>query len=230
MAARGSYSLVSSAASVPVPALKLERCVVFIDGSNFYFQLRNAGIIPGDLDYARLAMHLVKGRAWVETRLYVGRVDPTGGKLFKDQQSFLKRFQQADSRHTVVLGKIQRRFETNPLAVELLTYLADLPVRINSTVYRELVRRISVRRRVPVFKEKGVDVALACDAVRYGMENRYELAYLISNDGDLRPAVDIVRSYRKRVFAAGCVIGPQLKQACDRAIVLDREVLEACCR
>ncbi len=129
-----------------------------------------------------------------------------------------------------MLGQIQRRLETNQLAVELLTYLANLPVRIDSAIYRELVRRISARRRVPVFKEKGVDVALACDAVRYGIENRYELAYLISNDGDLRPAVDIVRSYNKKVFAAGCVIGPQLKQACDRAIVLDRTVLVACSR
>ncbi len=192
-----------------------------MDGSNFYFQLRHIGIVPGDLDCARFTTHFVMGREWVETRLYVGSVDPAGGRLYTDQQNFLKRFRQSDPRNTVVLSQVRRHFETNPLAVEHLTYLANLPVRIDAVVYRELVKRISARRRVPVFKEKGVDVAPGCDAVRYAMENRYELAHLVSNDGDLKPAVDIVRSHGKRVFAAGCLIGSQLQHACDSAIMLD---------
>ncbi len=204
-----------------------ERCIIFIDGSNFYHQVRDAGVVPGALSYPRLAERLVMGREWLETRYYVGEVDAGAGALHKQQQSFLDTIR-AHPRQQVVLGSIQRFLESNPLAHELLQYLGSLQVRIDHTVYKTIIEMAKQRKQVATYKEKGVDVALACDMVRFAQENRYDVAYLISNDGDLRPAVELTRSYGKRVFAAGCVVGPRLKQVCNSTIIINGDWLRSC--
>lgn len=204
-----------------------DRCIIFIDGSNFYHQVKDAGITPGALSYPRLAERLLMGRNWLETRYYVGEVDAGAGNLRTQQQTFLDAIR-AHPQQVVVLGSIQRFLESNPLAHELLQYLANLHVRIDSTVYKTLIEMAKRHRRVATYKEKGVDVALACDMVRFAQENRYDLAYLISNDGDLRPAVELTRTYGKRVFAAGCIVGPRLQQVCNSTIIVDADWLRAC--
>lgn len=204
-----------------------ERCIIFIDGSNFYHQIRDAGITPGALSYPRLAERLLLGREWLETRYYVGEVDASGGVLHTQQRTFLEAIR-AHPRQQVVLGTIQRFLESNPLAHELLQYLATLRIPIDRAVYQTIVEMAKRHKRVGTYKEKGVDVALACDMVRFAQEDRYDLAYLISNDGDLRPAVEIVRGYGKRVFAAGCVVGPKLKQVCNTTVILSADWLRAC--
>lgn len=210
-----------------MPPANQDRCIIFIDGSNFYHQTRDAGITPGALNFPRLAGRLVMGREWLETRYYIGEVDAAGGHLHTQQKSFLDSIR-AHPRQQVVLGRIQRFPESNPLAHELLQYLAGLRVRIDTTVYRSIVEMAKRHKQVITYKEKGVDVALACDMVRFAQEDRYDLAYLISNDGDLRPAVELARHYGKRVFAAGCVVGPILQQVCHKAIILDSAWLRAC--
>lgn len=167
------------------------------------------------------------GREWLETRYYIGEVDAVAGNLGAQQKYFLDTIR-AHPRQLVVLGSIQRLFESNPLAHELLQYLGGLRVRIDPTVYKTIIEMAKQHKQVATYKEKGVDVALACDMVRFAQENRYDLAYLISNDGDLRPAVELTRSYGKRVFAAGCVVGPRLKQVCNSTIIVDADWLRAC--
>lgn len=52
-------------------------------------------------------------------------------------------------------------------------------------------------------REKGVDVLLAVDLVRLAAENRYDTAIVLSGDGDLVPAMDVVQQvYHKRVEVA----------------------------
>lgn len=177
-----------------MPPSVRERCIIFIDGSNFYHQIKDAGITPGGLSYPRLAERLVMGREWLETRYYIGEVDVGAGNLRTQQQAFLDTIR-AHPRQQVVLGSIQRFFESNPLAHELLQFLGSLRVRIDYTVYKTIIEMAKRHKQVATYKEKGVDVALACDMVRFAQENRYDLAYLISNDGDLRPAVELTRSY-----------------------------------
>jgi len=210
-----------------MPPANQGRCIIFIDGSNFYHQIRDAGITPGALNYPRLAERLVMGREWIETRYYVGEVAAAGGPLHTQQKAFLDSIR-AHPRQQVVLGRIQRFHESNPLAHELSQYLAGLRIRIDTAVYKTLVELAKKHKQVMTYKEKGVDVALACDMVRFAQEGRYDLAYLISNDGDLRPAVELVRHYGKRVFAAGRIVGPILRQACNRTIILDQAWLRAC--
>ena len=50
--------------------------------------------------------------------------------------------------------------------------------------------------------EKGVDVRLATDMVAMGLQNRYDVAVLVSGDGDFADAVQIVKDAGKHVELA----------------------------
>jgi len=70
--------------------------------------------------------------------------------------------------------------------------------------------------------EKGVDVHLAVDLVTLAFENKYDIAIIISNDGDFVPAVKKAQSYGKKVYN---VMFPQcdahhLSKTCDKTIYI----------
>jgi uncharacterized LabA/DUF88 family protein len=50
--------------------------------------------------------------------------------------------------------------------------------------------------------EKGVDVALAIDALQVGLEDKIDIAVLVSGDGDLVPLVRALMKQGVRVLAA----------------------------
>ncbi len=54
-------------------------------------------------------------------------------------------------------------------------------------------------RSPPNYLEKAVDVKLALNLVMMARNNDYDVAYLITNDSDLAPAVDMVRQIGKKI-------------------------------
>lgn len=82
--------------------------------------------------------------------------------------------------------------------------------------------------RIETFEEKGSDVNVAIELVTDGLLDRFDLAYVISNDSDLCGAIEKVRSVTgKAVF----VVNPtsrksyQLERVATRYRDLDREVV-----
>lgn len=57
------------------------------------------------------------------------------------------------------------------------------------------------------FHEKGVDVRIAVEMIRFGREGLYDTAYLVSSDTDLVPAVEEVRRLGKNVHYVGFAKG-----------------------
>jgi uncharacterized LabA/DUF88 family protein len=69
-----------------------------------------------------------------------------------------------------------------------------------------------------VYEEKGVDVALVVDMLTAAFKDMYDVAILVSSDGDFKPAVQAVRTAGKRVeyvFFPGTTRSTALMQACD---------------
>jgi hypothetical protein len=72
-----------------------ERVAIYIDGSNFYRRLREAGVPRGArFDHSALAQFLCRGRSLISKRYYVGIVrnydhTPKSQQLVEDQQKFL---------------------------------------------------------------------------------------------------------------------------------------------
>ena len=113
------------------------RVAVFIDGSNFYNRIKEAGFFRDKkaLDYAKLINRLRRGGNVVLARYYIGIIrdfenTEKGGKAVKSQQKFLERVRQSGI--TVVPGRtmyhdcvVREKGVDVKLAVDLVIEAAD---------------------------------------------------------------------------------------------------------
>lgn len=54
-----------------------------------------------------------------------------------------------------------------------------------------------------VYHEKGVDVQIAVEMIRFARQKKFDIAYLVSSDSDLIPAVKEVKSFGREVVYVG---------------------------
>lgn len=78
--------------------------------------------------------------------------------------------------------------------------------------------------------ERGVDVNIAVDMLKYAFSNAYDTAILVSGDGDFATAVDAVKDLGKHVENAYFESGrsQELQTACDAFVRLDVEYMREC--
>jgi hypothetical protein len=79
-------------------------------------------------------------------------------------------------------------------------------------------------RRVKTYEEKGTDVNIAALMLKDGFNGRYESAAVISNDGDLKMPIEIVR---EELNLPVTVINPVLKHRRRRSAALSPTPLPA---
>ena len=178
------------------------RVIVFIDGNNFYYKLRD--IISGkseifkliDFNYQEFSENLTKYNVLVEVRYYIGAVKRQDGqnkekseKLYANQQKLLAKLQQQNI--PAILGNLIQHPDKS-------------------------------------FHEKGVDVRIAVEMIRLAHKNKYDIAYLLSSDTDLVPAVEEVRSLNKQVYYVGTSKGQSFgltKASNDTILLRDEDVM-----
>jgi uncharacterized LabA/DUF88 family protein len=100
---------------------------------------------------------------------------------------------------------------------------------LKKTPFLELkLGRLVTRDGVKV--EKGVDVYLAVDMLKYAQANTYDTAILVSGDGDFASAVNAVMDLGKHVENAQFRSGQSqhLRDVCDVGIQLDADFLKDC--
>jgi uncharacterized LabA/DUF88 family protein len=92
---------------------------------------------------------------------------------------------------------------------------------LDNTPYLE-VRLGRSKMRGDTAVEKGVDIMIATDMMRLAWEDRYDVAILVSGDGDFAYAVQTVKDTGKQVIVAAFTsnLSPELSSVAD-----DREVL-----
>lgn len=197
------------------------RAVLFIDGSNWYHGVKKVGVDPNRLDYKKIAAKLVGPRQWIGLRYYVGKVKQVGNlRLAAEQQAFLAKLKAADPRISIHLGRLEERTAKSAAAVELLAYMGNLRTRIDPATYSDLIALGKRHESSRVMVEKGVDVMLAVDLVVMAERNEFDVAYLLSADGDYTHAASVVRAHDKKIFAASASHGAQLAGAVDSYIHL----------
>jgi len=78
--------------------------------------------------------------------------------------------------------------------------------------------------------EKGVDVNIAVDMLKYAYLNAYDTAIIVTGDGDFTTAVEAVKDLGKHVENAYFETGrsQELQRVCDRFIKLDERYLQNC--
>jgi len=76
--------------------------------------------------------------------------------------------------------------------------------------------------------EKGIDVKIAVDMIRLAYEDKYDAAFLISGDGDLVDAVNLVKVLGKKVynviFYKDKSFSYRLRQACGKYFYIDKQI------
>lgn len=208
-----------------------ERAILFIDGSNFYHGMKKLRLSPKDLDYTKFSRKIILEREWVETRYYVGKVRKTGDLTkYKEQRKFLsglEKFPQVSCH----LGRIENQ-PAERTAKKLTRWLnalerrtdLDLPAQAISELY-QITEVASVR-----YTEKAVDVMIAADMVSMAHQDKYDVAYLLSADGDFTPAVKEVRKAGRKVFVAFCssLSGWEISQAADTFISIKQDFFGGC--
>lgn len=152
---------------------------VFIDGSNFYKSCqRNLG--RTDVNLASFAQMLVgASRSLVRTYYYTSRLPP-------------------DADATKVAA--QQRF------FNALNRVPYLELRLGRMVTRE-DECADCHARHKRYQEKGVDMRIGVDMLALASKNNYDVAVLVTGDGDLREAVQAVKDLGKHVEVATFPIG-----------------------
>lgn len=184
----------------------MERVMIFIDGSNFYYGLRDAlGTAKIDFD---IFDNLLCGqeRRLVHVHYYNVRLRQAVDKLhYAEQQKFLS----------------------------VLQSIPHFDVHTGRLVDREREEncpKCGHQYCVSYQTEKGVDVFLAVDMLSYAFDNQYDTAILVSQDGDFVPAVAEVKRLRKRVQNAEFShrLPSYLSKQCSDTIELTEDFLGPC--
>ncbi|MCY4281607.1 MAG: NYN domain-containing protein [Gammaproteobacteria bacterium] len=205
------------------------RAIIFIDGNNFYHGMKKEGLSSIELDYAQFSRKLVINREWLETRYYIGRVKQEGDTTrYQKQQKFLHQLKTFD-KVNYFLGRVERR-EMKGASKKLNKWLNALPNRPDVSISPKIVEEL---RRVAsidsvTWVEKAVDVMIATDMVSMAHENKYDIAYLLSADGDFTHAIKKVRDAGCKILVASPVPGYQISKAADSFIRLDRKFFHGC--
>jgi len=163
----------------------MKRAFVFIDGSNLYHRLKGiAGFYAKEtkqeyslsrFNFKRFCLWLVGDNSLREIHYYVGQI------IRPNPQS--KNFQKVEQMYAD-----QQR---------LAGYLQG------EGIIMKFGKLIKDPNRPEVYHEKGVDVQIAVEMIRFARQDKYDTAYLISSDTDLVPAVREVKDLGKEIVYVG---------------------------
>lgn len=79
----------------------------------------------------------------------------------------------------------------------------------------------------PDVKEKGIDVQLSVDLIRFAFNNSYDIAIIISSDGDYVPAIQLAKDLGKIIYNAYFVGSESyhIKNVVDKFIPIDKNLI-----
>ncbi len=196
----------------------MERVAIFIDGSNFYHALK-AAFGRASVKFDELALALTNRatdrkllRVHYYNAAYDQSTDPQG---YAKQQAFLANLRRTPY-VTLNLGRLERRHIDWP----------DIDVDKRRKIEEVLGQPLPEYTHV----EKGVDTQLVVDMVRLAVANTYDVAVLVSGDGDFAPAVEFVKQLGKHVELGRVQNWPcnRLRDVCDIEIAIDEDMLRSC--
>lgn len=177
-----------------------KKSFIFIDGSNFYFKLKELTLKLGkkhsliNFNFRKFSEWLVQPNELTEIRYYLGTIkreknNSKSEELYANQQKLIGRLQQQNI--VLTFGQI-------------------------------------IRHPDNTHHEKGVDVRLAVEMIRFARENKYDIAYLLSSDTDLVPAIEEVQAFGKTVQYVGIPKGQSfgLSKTANDVILLRPEEIE----
>jgi uncharacterized LabA/DUF88 family protein len=177
-----------------------KRAFVFIDGGNFYFKLKD---LTSKLDgkHSLIDFNFRRFAEW----------------LVKPNELLEIRY---------YLGAIKRE-RNNPKSEQLYANQQKLIGRIQQQNIIITLGHV-IRHPDKTHHEKGVDVRLAVEMIKFARENKYDIAYLVSSDTDLVAAIEEIQAFGKKVQYVGIPKGQSygLSSVADDVRLLRLEEIE----
>lgn len=178
----------------------MNKTFIFIDGNNFYFKLKEL-TSKFNKKYSLLEFDFKKFSQWLVKSNNLLEVHYYIGAVKRKNN---------DSKSEELYANQQRLFRKlqNQNIIVSLGQLIKHPDK--------------------TYHEKGVDVRLAVEMIRFAREDKYDIAYLISSDTDLVAAVEEARAFNKKVFYVGISKGQSfgLSKTANDVILLRPEEIE----
>ena len=150
----------------------MQRVFVYIDGRNFFYSLRDMDLSYTDLnfDFVKFS-ELINGINWNNRKLE--KINYYNASLKQNVNQFT--FQQQQ--------RLFARLRNNPLVeVKLCKMLRRTDSRGNQR-----------------YDTKGDDIWIACDMLQDANDNKFDIAILVSCDGDFLKLVEYVQNLNKTV-------------------------------
>lgn len=148
-----------------------KKAFIFIDGSNFYFKLKELNF-HFDSKFSLLDFQFKKFAEW----------------LIKNDKLIEIRY---------YIGAVKRQ-KNNKKSERMYANQQKLIGRLQQQNVAITLGQI-IQHPDKSYHEKGVDVRLAVEMIRFARQNKYDVAYLLSSDTDLVPAVEEVQAFNKTV-------------------------------
>ena len=196
------------------------RTIVYIDGFNFYFGLkeavkqRNAPHSIYWLDYWKLAEKIVKDRELIAVKLFTARVKSQGKS--ERQNAWLNALKVFRPNIEIIYGRYLYKEVT----------CGQCGTRTDSLI----CSRCKSRTRIP--EEKKSDVNIAVEMLTDAYEDKFDTAILLTRDSDLVPPINKIHSIPLSVpkkIGVGFLPGrlsKELKSVADFHFVIQHKNLE----
>jgi uncharacterized LabA/DUF88 family protein len=177
-----------------------KKAFVFIDGGNFYFKLKE---LTSKLEgkYSLTDFHFRKFSEWLVKPNELLETRYYLGAVKRERNNL--KSEQLYAAQQKLIGKLQQQ---------------DISITLGQVI----------RHPDKTHHEKGVDVRLAVEMIRFARENKYDIAYLVSSDTDLVAAVEEVQAFGKTVQYVGIPKGQSygLSSIADDVRLLRPEEIE----
>jgi uncharacterized LabA/DUF88 family protein len=177
-----------------------ERVMVFIDGNNLYHSLKHV-MGRTNLDFHEFTNRLVQDRQLIRVYYYNAPLNREDDEdKYRQQQSFF------DSLDTVPyltkkFGRLEKRIVKQTLP--------------DGTFFS-----------APTYVEKGVDTFIVIDMLSHAYKDNYDTAILVSGDEDFAVLVETVKDIGKHVEVANLGGSYILRQAADKYVLIDKDLLQ----
>jgi uncharacterized LabA/DUF88 family protein len=176
-----------------------DRIMIFIDGSNFYHNLKT-NHFNAKIDFKKFSDLLCRERRYIRTYYYNTPLkQEEDHSEYRKQQTFFDALRRTPYLE-LKLGYFLKKTKTCPNCGSVLNY------------------------RV----EKGCDVTLAVDMMSMAYKGLYDVAILVSSDGDFASACQCVKDLGKHVENAYFENGHSwhLLNVCDDRILIDQDLID----
>lgn len=181
---------------------KVKNAFVFIDGNNFYHNVKKMSIKPSHIDFVKLSNFVCDYfKCKRKLSIYYNSIPSIkdGEKMYYDHIKFLDEIEKLPN-FQVKRRKLQRHSTTEILEdkraiIDSLDY-CDKCQPLVETMCFDCIGNVKKR-------EKGIDVMIAVDMINLCLiKNKCDFGILISGDADYIHALDLIKNMRKDVATA----------------------------